>query len=214
MIRDKKSYLVWKDAISTFQQDTECMSVPMKEMLINSDSECFAQCEPSIEGFIIPKKTDIPYLLSELKFQLNKSQQQAMEMSMHRTFTLCQGPPGTGKTYFGARLIASLLHHNKKHVGKHIPILVTCESNAAADHFLDLLVGVGVKNIVRIAGTHNPKVSEKAVPYLLCNQQTSEDESLRTVLAKSDVIISTNNGAIVLSRYCRLFFLFCSTDDD
>ena len=65
-----------------------------------------------------------------------------------RSLSVIQGPPGTGKSFFGAVVVETLLRFQKGSLNG--PILVTCESNSAVDHFVEILVGLKIQGVLRV----------------------------------------------------------------
>lgn len=89
--------------------------------------------------------TDEELLFSEgLGCELNDEQETAIRMALAaETFHLIHGPPGTGKTRVLARLIRLCLDRGER-------LLVACPTNVALDRLLAAVMGLGVRDIIRV----------------------------------------------------------------
>ncbi|EFR02412.1 NFX1-type zinc finger-containing protein 1 [Nannizzia gypsea CBS 118893] len=94
----------------------------------------------------------------EMRTTLDSGQCQALAAALTREYAFIQGPPGTGKSYIGIHLMKVLLACKEK--SKLGPIIVVCYTNHALDQFLEELVKVGVKKIIRIGGQSKSKILE------------------------------------------------------
>ncbi|KAB2101546.1 hypothetical protein AG0111_0g10456 [Alternaria gaisen] len=92
----------------------------------------------------------------ENKTQLDRGQCRALVAALTREFSFIQGPPGTGKSYLGLQIMRILLDikKRKKDLG---PILIVCYTNHALDQFLEHLLDIGVKKLIRIGGMSKSK---------------------------------------------------------
>jgi superfamily II DNA or RNA helicase len=61
--------------------------------------------------------------------------------------SLIQGPPGTGKTFLALQVVRVLLAARR---AGDPPILFMCLTNHALDQFLEGVVAMGERNIVRV----------------------------------------------------------------
>ncbi|KAL5118296.1 hypothetical protein ACEQ8H_003806 [Pleosporales sp. CAS-2024a] len=96
----------------------------------------------------LPK--DYNGLLDEIEAQtsLDSGQCRALVAALMREFAFIQGPPGTGKSFLGLHLMQVLLRVKEKtDLG---PILVVCYTNHALDQFLEHLVNIGIKKVIRV----------------------------------------------------------------
>ncbi|KIW10744.1 hypothetical protein PV08_10043 [Exophiala spinifera] len=91
-------------------------------------------------------------LIDEMEDQtgLDRGQCRALLAALTQEYALIQGPPGTGKSYLGVQLIKVLM--KCKQTAALGPVVVVCYTNHALDQFLEHLLGVGIKKIVRIGG--------------------------------------------------------------
>ncbi|KAB5577473.1 hypothetical protein GE09DRAFT_988414 [Coniochaeta sp. 2T2.1] len=136
---------------------------------------------------------DDPDLISTLEQRtgLDAGQCRALVCALTREYALTQGPPGTGKSYLGVKLIQVLLDSKKDtDLG---PIVIICYTNHALDQFLQHLLSVGIRKIIRIGGQsrapelegHNLRtVSEntartKHEGYLLGTAYSEREEELK-----------------------------------
>ncbi|CAN9188156.1 unnamed protein product [Alternaria alternata] len=92
----------------------------------------------------------------ETKTQLDRGQCRALVAALTREFAFIQGPPGTGKSYLGLQIMRILLDikKKKKDLG---PILIVCYTNHALDQFLEHLLDIGVKKLIRVGGMSKSK---------------------------------------------------------
>jgi hypothetical protein len=91
----------------------------------------------------------------ENKTQLDRGQCRALVAALTREFAFIQGPPGTGKSYLGLQIMRILLDiKKKKDLG---PILIVCYTNHALDQFLEHLLDIGVKKLIRVGGMSKSK---------------------------------------------------------
>ncbi|CAI2168909.1 11576_t:CDS:10 [Funneliformis geosporum] len=81
--------------------------------------------------------------------KLDETQAKALISALTREIALIEGPPGTGKTVVGVEIMKVLLakENRKTNLG---PILTICFTNHALDQFLEHLLDVNIKNIVRL----------------------------------------------------------------
>eukprot|EP00729_Bicosta_minor_P011520 gene11520-30653_t len=102
-------------------------------------------------------------MASELRkhpFELDASQQDAVDTALQNRVSLIQGPPGTGKSFIGGLIANALLKATKE------KILCVCYTNHALDQFLEALHDSGERSIVRLG---NSSKSEKVKEYELRN---------------------------------------------
>ncbi|KAG9186672.1 hypothetical protein G6011_09780 [Alternaria panax] len=91
----------------------------------------------------------------ETKTLLDRGQCRALIAALTREFAFIQGPPGTGKSYLGLQIMKILLDiKKKKNLG---PILIVCYTNHALDQFLEHLLDIGVKKLIRMGGMSKSK---------------------------------------------------------
>ncbi|CAG8733158.1 20730_t:CDS:2, partial [Racocetra persica] len=109
--------------------------------------------------------------LQELS-RLDNTQAQSLVYSLCREVALIEGPPGTGKTFVGIEIMKALLANQK--ATKLGPILTICFTNHALDQFLENLLKVGIKKIVRIGSRSKSEIIENFSIDKLCpNRPTS-----------------------------------------
>ena len=94
--------------------------------------------------------------------ELNDSQLKAFKHALTKEFVVIQGPPGTGKTHVGLKIAHALLEN--KRVKE--PILIVCYTNHALDQFLNGLISLGHKNLIRVGG----RCSEELKQYSIRNE--------------------------------------------
>jgi Rad3-related DNA helicase len=70
-----------------------------------------------------------------------------LQAGLTQAVSLIQGPPGTGKTFLALQLMRVLLAARR---AGDPPILVMCLTNHALDQFLEGLVAMGEREIVRV----------------------------------------------------------------
>ncbi|KAF3940983.1 hypothetical protein ABW19_dt0208668 [Dactylella cylindrospora] len=105
---------------------------------------------------------------------LDDGQARSLVKALSREIGLIQGPPGTGKSYIGTKLVKVLLEN--KHKANLGPIICVCYTNHALDQFLEHLLDIEVKNIIRLGSRSK---SERLDPYLLRNlTQAAENTRL------------------------------------
>lgn len=124
----------------------------------------------------------------EARTHLDSGQCQGLIAALTREFAFIQGPPGTGKSYLGVQLMRVLLALKRTiNLG---PIIVVCFTNHALDQFLEHLIGVGVRKIIRIGAQsrssaleeHNlrdiskTEMKTKSEGYLLATSYKTLDE--------------------------------------
>lgn len=91
-VSDDSSYIVWKSAMEKFQNESDCMSTSLKELLINEKNcEDYAKSKPETLGYIIPPVKELKNLLKDLNCSFNESQMEALNDCVTRSFTLIQG---------------------------------------------------------------------------------------------------------------------------
>jgi len=91
----------------------------------------------------------------EARTQLDRGQCRALVAALTREYAFIQGPPGTGKSYLGLQIMKVLLEIKEKE--KLGPILIVCYTNHALDQFLEHLIDIGVKKLVRVGGMSKSK---------------------------------------------------------
>ena len=85
--------------------------------------------------------------------RLDESQVAALRLALSSEVALIQGPPGTGKTYIGIQFVKAMLQNRRKwNSERAVPILIMCQTNHALDQFLEGILNLGNRNIVRIGG--------------------------------------------------------------
>ncbi|KAK2592854.1 hypothetical protein QQS21_009457 [Conoideocrella luteorostrata] len=82
--------------------------------------------------------------------ELDRGQCRALVAALTREYALIQGPPGTGKSYLGIQLMKVLI--SCKEIVELGPIVVVCYTNHALDQFLEHLISINVRKIIRIGG--------------------------------------------------------------
>ncbi|KAI9804272.1 MAG: hypothetical protein M1833_007079 [Piccolia ochrophora] len=86
----------------------------------------------------------------EARTVLDSGQCQALLTALTQEFALIQGPPGTGKSFIGIQLMRVLIDNRMKaDLG---PVVIVCYTNHALDQFLECLIEVGMKKIIRVGG--------------------------------------------------------------
>mmetsp|Transcript_60601 Transcript_60601/g.196340 ORF Transcript_60601/g.196340 Transcript_60601/m.196340 type:complete len:401 (+) Transcript_60601:526-1728(+) len=85
------------------------------------------------------------------ELELDASQQDAMRHILNSTAPLVQGPPGTGKSYIGVKAV-QLLRQALDYKGYREPILLVCLTNHALDQFLEDLLDLIPKRLIRFGG--------------------------------------------------------------
>ncbi|KAF1833598.1 P-loop containing nucleoside triphosphate hydrolase protein [Decorospora gaudefroyi] len=112
----------------------------------------------------------------EAKTQLDRGQCRALVAALTREFAFIQGPPGTGKSYLGLQIMRVLLDIKvKADLG---PILIVCYTNHALDQFLEHLLAIGVKKLIRVGGFSKSKKLEHH------NLRTVSETETKTKLEK------------------------------
>ncbi|KAF9584716.1 hypothetical protein BGW38_005440 [Lunasporangiospora selenospora] len=115
---------------------------------------------------------------------LDSTQAEALVETLCREVALISGPPGTGKTKIGVDLMQVLLHNrDKMRCG---PIVCICYTNHALDQFLEHLLDIGEKNIVRIGARSK---SERLDPYTLQNRKQLNPHNVRKTVAMASEAI-------------------------
>jgi hypothetical protein len=125
---------------------------PLKTLVTNKEDESLA-IEPT-------SSCDDKVLLDKLeaKTQLDRGQCCALIAALTREYAFIQGPPGTGKSYLGLQIMRILLDIRVKvDLG---PILIVCYTNHALDQFLEHLIDIGVRKLVRVGGFSKSKKLE------------------------------------------------------
>jgi hypothetical protein len=125
---------------------------PLRTLMANTEDKSFA-IEPTAS-------CDDAALLDriEAKTQLDRGQCRALIAALTREYAFIQGPPGTGKSYLGLQLMRILLDiRDKADLG---PILIVCYTNHALDQFLEHLIDIGVRKLVRVGGFSKSKKLE------------------------------------------------------
>ncbi|KAI1914222.1 hypothetical protein LOZ65_005668 [Ophidiomyces ophidiicola] len=102
----------------------------------------------SINPATLPNDSTIDEM--EARTELDRGQCQALLAALTREFAFIQGPPGTGKSYLGVQLMKVLMHC--KQTVDLGPVIVVCYTNHALDQFLEHLLPIGIKKIIRIGG--------------------------------------------------------------
>ena len=112
-----------------------------------------------------------------LKNILDKSQLEAIQLSLNNEIALIQGPPGTGKTYVGGILTSILLQNISS------PILIVCYTNHALDQFIEHIMEYTNK-IIRIGGRCN---NEKVKQFGIKNFRTGRKSYFKINKAIEDL---------------------------
>ncbi|EPS45810.1 hypothetical protein H072_257 [Dactylellina haptotyla CBS 200.50] len=95
---------------------------------------------------------------------LDDGQARSLVKALSREVGLIQGPPGTGKSFVGTKLVKVLLSNKSRApIG---PIICVCYTNHALDQFLEHLLDIDVKNIIRLGSRSK---SERLESCLLRN---------------------------------------------
>lgn len=89
------------------------------------------------------------------ELELDEKQFIAFKTAITKKVAVIQGPPGTGKTYVGSKVVKALLENNP---GK--PIVICCMTNHALDQFLERILELSTKKIVRLGSQSKSKVLE------------------------------------------------------
>lgn len=115
--------------------------------------------ENKIQPFLIEPthSCDDEVLLAkvESKTQLDRGQCRALVAALTREYAFIQGPPGTGKSYVGLQIMKVLLAVDKNaNLG---PMLIVCYTNHALDQFLEHLLDISVKKLIRVGGMSKSK---------------------------------------------------------
>lgn len=159
---------------------------PAEQMLIRSRISAVDPQEPS----------RFPLEAVETFAGLDPSQSLSLKHILTRDMSLIQGPPGTGKTYIGgiaARLLVDLLDRDRKtNRSERSPILVLCYTNHALDQFLEHLMDLGVKEIVRVGGKSKSPLMESRNLFNLREKkpmsQASRGQVARLFQEKDDLV--------------------------
>ncbi len=115
-----------------------------------------------------------------LSGELNEDQEAAVLAALEvKPFHLIHGPPGTGKTRVLARLIRVCLDRGER-------VLVACPTNVALDRVLISLIGLGVRDFLRIGSRAN--VSEE---FLEALRQLGNPPALLYDLASLDLDVQS-----------------------
>lgn len=131
--------------------------------------------------------------------ELDRGQCTALVAALTREFAFIQGPPGTGKSYLGLQIMKILL--NIKQKAKLGPIVIVCYTNHALDQFLEHLLHIGVRKIIRVGGQSK---SEQLEGYNLRvvaqGEGKTKMESWQTSVAYSSLDSSEEQAESALSR--------------
>ncbi|TGO45849.1 hypothetical protein BCON_0361g00090 [Botryotinia convoluta] len=182
-------------------------------------------------GISIDDVTSVDEL--EARTSLDRGQCLALMAALTREFAFIQGPPGTGKSYLGVQLMRVLLACKEKaDLG---PVVVVCYTNHALDQFLEHLIEIGIKKIIRIGGQSKSKTLE-GKNLRIVSQGEAKTKSERYLVAKSyeqledkERLINTVLGSLnatqkrpdwanlkthLQRRYPRIFSQFSRVDED
>ena len=166
MIESQAHYETYFHILHSLQA-AEVSTMPFKKYLIDSnckeidsplyirmgdDHDSFVKCLPpvydlqkaiggnSVFNVTNEKKWDD---LKEGVCNLDKSQVEALKLSLTKEICVIQGPPGTGKTYIGVKIVEALLINKRLwDPMSSSPILVVCFTNHALDQFLNEIIDI------------------------------------------------------------------------
>ena len=146
------------------------------QYLLEGTSSQFYDLSPFMED---SRHVDVPILIttkwpSTDKMCLNDSQREAAQIALTKRLAIIQGPPGTGKTYVGLKVVQTILENQVPQ--KDNPILVVCYTNHALDQFLEGILDICEKGIIRVGGRSK---SECLEPYNLRNIRKSRANQKR-----------------------------------
>lgn len=137
-------------------------SIPFADYIISAANEVRAPkylqgrdaVRYDLSGCLTENDEECKIKLSEIqdwedKTVLNHSQLLAVQTALSREFVIIQGPPGTGKTFVGLKITHSLLVNEQQTPGRK-QILIVCYTNHALDQFVEGLLKMGHKDILRV----------------------------------------------------------------
>ncbi|KAK6355700.1 hypothetical protein TWF718_000093 [Orbilia javanica] len=128
---------------------------------------------------------------------LDDGQARSLVKALSREVGLIQGPPGTGKSFVGTKIVKVLLaNKTKADLG---PVVCVCYTNHALDQFLEHLLDIGIKNIVRLGSRSK---SERLTDYLLKNLATSTENTRVEGKEIWEIKSETRRLADDASQYC------------
>jgi hypothetical protein len=157
---------------------------PLKTLVGNRDDEALT-IEPTAS-------CDDAALLDKLegKTQLDRGQCRALVAALTREYAFIQGPPGTGKSYLGLQIMRILLDiRDKADLG---PILIVCYTNHALDQFLEHLVDIGVRKLVRVGGFSKSKKLESHTLRVVKDSETkTKSEKYLAAMSYKDLEMKT-----------------------
>ncbi|RHZ48435.1 hypothetical protein Glove_551g8 [Diversispora epigaea] len=108
----------------------------------------------------------------------DETQAKALVSSLCREVALIEGPPGTGKSYVGVGIMRALLAPENRKATNIGPILTICYTNHALDNFLEDLLKVDIKNIVRIGSRSKSEIIGQFSLEEICRNRKSQNKWL------------------------------------
>ncbi|CAI2182855.1 2804_t:CDS:10, partial [Funneliformis geosporum] len=133
--------------------------------------------------------------------KLDETQAKALISALTREIVLIEGPPGTGKTVVGIEIMKVLLakENRKTKIG---PILTICFTNHALDQFLEHLLDINIKNIVRLGSrTKSERIKEYNIENVCrTNSYGKEGYELRNSLKEIESRVNELNNTLSNNR--------------
>ncbi|CAG8518815.1 4362_t:CDS:10 [Funneliformis mosseae] len=133
--------------------------------------------------------------------KLDETQAKALISALTREIALIEGPPGTGKTVVGVEIMKVLLaeQNRKTNIG---PILTICFTNHALDQFLEHLLDINIKNIVRLGSrTKSERIKELSIEMMWQpNSYGKDGYELRNSLKEIEKRVNELNNTLSNNR--------------
>ena len=164
MLVASSSYFAYKPVLARLQS---IQSIPFESELVQGKQSKRQEYITIDDINSFKFLSSFPQVLRESVNKLDGAQFDAYCMALQRRVALVQGPPGTGKTLLGVAIARTILFVTKE------TILCLCYTNHALDSFLEDLIDVGIKDIVRVGGRSK---NEKVKPYALQELSHSADK--------------------------------------